>query len=79
MRNKFRREITSSGGLMGNPAGTSEDQLRTIIDAIPVLAWSLIPDGSAEFFNRRLLDYAGHSIGRRTSKSYTQSTNELSA
>jgi formate hydrogenlyase transcriptional activator len=34
---------------------------RTIIDTIPALAWSARPDGSAEFFNRRWLDYAGLS------------------
>jgi PAS domain S-box-containing protein len=41
---------------------TAEDQLRSIIDTIPVLAWSARPEGSAEFFNRRWLDYAGLSI-----------------
>jgi formate hydrogenlyase transcriptional activator len=40
----------------------SEDRLRTIIDTIPALAWSARPDGSAEFFNRRWLDYAGLSF-----------------
>jgi PAS domain S-box-containing protein len=39
----------------------SEVTLRTIIDTIPALAWSARPDGSAEFFNRRWLDYAGLS------------------
>ena len=39
----------------------SENRLRTIIDAIPALAWSARPDGSAEFFNRPWLDYAGLS------------------
>src|SRR6266436_33516 len=39
----------------------SENRLRTIIDTIPALAWSARPDGSAEFFNRRSLDYAGLS------------------
>jgi PAS domain S-box-containing protein len=41
---------------------TAEDQLRSIIDTIPVLAWSARPEGSAEFFNQRWLDYAGLSI-----------------
>jgi formate hydrogenlyase transcriptional activator len=31
------------------------------IDAVPALAWSARPDGSAEFLNRRWLDYAGLS------------------
>ena len=39
----------------------SENKLRTIIDTIPALAWSARPDGSAEFFNQRWLDYAGLS------------------
>src|SRR5713226_3089093 len=39
----------------------SENRLRTIIDTIPALAWSARPDGSAEFFNQRWLDYAGLS------------------
>jgi PAS domain S-box-containing protein len=39
----------------------SENRLRTIIDTIPALAWSARPEGSAEFFNRRWLDYAGLS------------------
>ena len=38
---------------------TTEDQLRAIIDTIPALAWSAHRDGSAEFFNRGWLDYAG--------------------
>ena len=39
----------------------SENRLKTIIDTMPALAWSARPDGSAEFFNRRWLDYAGLS------------------
>ena len=42
----------------------SEAQLRLIIDTIPVLACSKSPDSSAEFFNRRWLDYTGLSIAR---------------
>jgi formate hydrogenlyase transcriptional activator len=39
----------------------SENRLRTIVDTIPAMAWTARPDGSAEFFNRRWLDYAGLS------------------
>jgi PAS domain S-box-containing protein len=39
----------------------SEDQLWKMVDTIPALVWSARPDGSAEFFNRRWLDYAGLS------------------
>src|SRR5712671_7232292 len=43
--------------------GQSTGQVRQAqdVDAIPTLAWSSRPDGSAEFFNRRWLDYAGLS------------------
>ena len=39
----------------------SENQLWKMVDTIPALVWSARPDGSAEFFNRRWLDYAGLS------------------
>jgi formate hydrogenlyase transcriptional activator len=35
--------------------------LRTVIDTIPTMAWSALPDGSVDFLNRRWLDYAGLS------------------
>lgn len=38
-----------------------DEQLRAIIETIPALVWSARPDGSAEFFNRRWLEYAGLS------------------
>jgi PAS domain S-box-containing protein len=37
----------------------SERNLNLIINAIPALAWSALPDGSAEFFNQHYLDYVG--------------------
>jgi formate hydrogenlyase transcriptional activator len=39
----------------------SEAKLRQVIDTIPALGWSARPDGSAEFFNRPWLEYAGLS------------------
>ena len=39
----------------------ADEQLRAIIETIPALVWSAGPDGSAEFFNRRWLDYTGLS------------------
>src|SRR5471032_1282549 len=39
----------------------SERNLNQIINAIPALAWSARPDGSAEFFNQHYLDYVGLS------------------
>jgi PAS domain S-box-containing protein len=37
----------------------SEQNLKLIIDSLPVLAWSARPDGSADFINQRWLEYAG--------------------
>jgi PAS domain S-box-containing protein len=49
----------------------SENRLRTIIDTVPALAWSARPDGSAEFFNRRWLDYAGLSAEQASDWGWT--------
>src|SRR5947209_1160289 len=35
--------------------------IRLVVDTIPTLAWSAGPDGSAQFFNQRWLDYTGLS------------------
>jgi PAS domain S-box-containing protein len=36
-----------------------EDHLRLVIDTIPALVWSKLPDGSADFFNQRFREYTG--------------------
>ena len=41
---------------------TLKDQLRLVIDTIPGLVWSALPDGSAEFLNQRWLEYTGLSL-----------------
>jgi PAS domain S-box-containing protein len=50
----------------------SEHRYRTIIDAVPALAWSARPDGSAEFLNRRWLDYTGLSSEEATDWGWTE-------
>src|SRR5690242_16849325 len=39
----------------------SERKLRQVIDMIPTLAWSILPDGSNEFLNKRWHEYTGLS------------------
>jgi PAS domain S-box-containing protein len=39
----------------------NERKLSLIINTMPVLAWSALPDGTVEFFNQRWLDYTGLS------------------
>src|SRR5262245_18041360 len=38
------------------------DQLRTIIDTIPTMVWSTLPDGTDDFVNRTWLEYTGLSV-----------------
>src|ERR1700676_4657451 len=40
----------------------AEDGVRTIIDTIPVMAWTLGPEGRVDFVNQRCLDYTGLSL-----------------
>jgi PAS domain S-box-containing protein len=40
----------------------SEDRLRLVIDTIPAMAWSVLPDGTVDFLNQRWLDYTGLSL-----------------
>jgi PAS domain S-box-containing protein len=39
----------------------SEDRLRHVVDTIPTIVWSALPDGSVDFVNDRWLQYAGLS------------------
>lgn len=40
-------------------AEAREQELRTLIDSIPAIAWSATPDGEFEYFNRRMRDFTG--------------------
>src|SRR2546425_2093637 len=40
----------------------SEDRLRLVINTIPTMAWSLLPDGAVDFVNERWLEYTGLSL-----------------
>ena len=52
-----------NGTLMQHGFEESGDvqDIRLVVDTIPTLAWSADPDGSADFFNQRWLDYTGLS------------------
>ena len=41
----------------------SEDRLRLVVDTIPALVWSALPDGAVDFVNERWLQYTGQSRG----------------
>ena len=40
----------------------SEKNLAQIINSIPILAWSTLPDGSVDYFNRHFQNYTGLSL-----------------
>ncbi|HEX4153833.1 MAG TPA: PAS domain S-box protein [Steroidobacteraceae bacterium] len=42
-------------------ARRSERELRAVIDTIPVMAWTTMPDGSNDFANQHWLEYTGIS------------------
>src|SRR6185503_19077449 len=47
---------------MPEPKLVSFDVGGLIIDTIPALAWSALPDGSVDFLNKRWLEYTGLSL-----------------
>jgi len=38
------------------------DEFRRIIDTIPAMIWSALPDGSVDFVNQRWVEYTGRSL-----------------
>src|SRR5712671_8165464 len=51
--------MTSTGH--GFEEARQAQDIRRVFDTIPTLAWSARSDGSADFFNKRWLDYTGLS------------------
>ncbi|NTV89046.1 MAG: PAS domain S-box protein [Clostridiales bacterium] len=46
--------------------------LRSIIDTIPALIWSALPDGSLDYSNKSWLDYTGFTIDQGLGKQWTK-------
>jgi PAS domain S-box-containing protein len=42
----------------------SEQRLRSLSDAMPLVVWTAKPDGSVDYFNRRWLEYTGQDEDR---------------
>ena len=49
----------------------AESDLRLVIDTIPVMAWSALPDGSVDFLSQRWLEYYGLSLEDAKSSGWT--------
>lgn len=56
-------DAPAAGGVRAEPASANnahpDCRLESLIDALPALAWTSRPDGAAEYFNRRWLDFTG--------------------
>src|SRR5690348_5502705 len=63
----FMRDEPSAPAVVDRGTFQADEQpgqvqdIRLVVDTIPTLAWSAGPDGSADFFNQRWLDYTGLS------------------
>src|ERR1700722_16649206 len=55
----YNSRMASPG--QGSEQARQAHDIRLVVDTIPTLAWAARPDGSAEFLNRRWLDYTGLS------------------
>jgi PAS domain S-box-containing protein len=44
------------------PVKQAEGRTRQIIDTIPAYAWTILPDGSVDFINRRYVEFTGRSM-----------------
>jgi PAS domain S-box-containing protein len=50
----------------------SQRNLRLTIDTMPVLSWSALGDGTADFFNKQWLDYTGLSLEKAQGEGWAQ-------
>ena len=58
-----RFDIDDKKGV-GEVPRSSEVQLRQLIDALPALVWSTMPEGELCYFNKRMIDYTGITFDR---------------
>jgi PAS domain S-box-containing protein len=54
--------LTRTNAAKTRAAQQASEALRLAIDTMPIMAWSLTPDGRIDFLNRRWLDYSGMSL-----------------
>src|SRR2546426_9367601 len=53
---------TTQDNEAGRQLTVAEDGLRLVIDTMPALVWTALPDGSRDFLNQRWLDYTGLAL-----------------
>lgn len=52
----------------------SERELRVVIDTIPTVAWSALPDGSNSYVNKRFVEYSGLSAEQAAGSGWQAAT-----
>ena len=52
----------------------SERELREVIDTIPTVAWSALPDGSNSYVNKRFVEYSGLSAEQASASGWHSAT-----
>jgi PAS domain S-box-containing protein len=52
----------------------SETELRVVIDAIPTIAWSALPDGSNIYVNKGFVEYSGLSVKQSAGSGWQAAT-----
>lgn len=56
------KTVTNRGRNFDADSHLVDERLRIIIDTIPTIVWSKLPDGSADFLNRAFREYTGFSL-----------------
>lgn len=59
-------------GENGRNSAVDADTLRQIVDAIPAMIWTALPDGSRDFANQRWLDYTGLPLQQALGAEFTE-------
>ncbi len=62
----------SQGNSTGLLADVTGDHFRRIVDAIPTMVWTALPDGSRYFVNQRWLTYTGLSLEQMLGMNWQQ-------
>jgi PAS domain S-box-containing protein len=50
-------------------ARRSEEELREVIETVPAMVWTALPDGRVDFINRRWQEFTGLSLGETSAAS----------
>jgi PAS domain S-box-containing protein len=58
----MRPELDGSLGRSNRGMPVSDSVVRSLLETVPVLAWSTMPDGDLCYINQRMVDYTGRSL-----------------